>query len=197
MIIVDLPQGSEEWHKYRLFGIGSSDSASIMNLNKYQTIQDLYLKKTGQIPPHQEDSEATAHGIKNEDLVRQMINIETGSNYIPACIISSEYDFIRASLDGMNEDSTLEIKCPFNKHSYINQRKKIPDYYYTQVQHQLLTTGYEIAYFTVWFEYKKFTYKILRNEKFIHELKNRIINFWECVETNTPPNYEEYKKYEY
>jgi putative phage-type endonuclease len=193
---VDIQQQTEEWYSYRNLGIGASDSSVLLGLNKYQTIQDLYLKKTGQIPSHQEDSEATAHGSRNEDLVRDLINVETGSNFVPACVINNKYPFIRASLDGLENNRILEIKCPFNKYMFFNQRKKIPSYYYCQVQHQLLTTGFEIAYFTVWFEYKKYTFKVLRDEEFITELERRIIKFWKSVQDKIEPNYDEYAKYE-
>lgn len=190
-----IPQGSEAWKQWRNDGIGSSESSVLMGMNKYETVQDLFFKKTGQLLEEKQENEAMRHGSSNEDYVRMFLNKITGSSFEPICAVNNEYPFIRSSLDGFYDEIGLEIKCPFNKYSFYNHCKKVPEYYYCQVQHHYLTIGHKEEYFVSWFEGKKTGYLVKPNPRFIEELKKRIMYFWKCVEDNKEPSYDRFRRY--
>ena len=47
----------EEWLKWRTKGIGGSDVSIIAGINKFKSSFQLWLEKTGQIVPQEEESE--------------------------------------------------------------------------------------------------------------------------------------------
>ena len=63
------PQKSQEWLDLRKCMLTASDAASAIGVNKYETPQQLLLKKCGKGPVF-EGNEATRHGEKYEDEAR-------------------------------------------------------------------------------------------------------------------------------
>src|SRR5437879_6523145 len=111
-VIVELRQGTLEWRKWRHNGIGSSDASNIMGENKFKHPRDLLQEKCGpcqDCPPNQ----AMARGIEDEPDARQQYTIRTGRTVGPACLQSTRYEWLRASLDGFasTHDAVVEIKC--------------------------------------------------------------------------------------
>lgn len=45
----------DQWLENRKSGIGSSEIATIVGLNPYETPYQLWLRKTGQVPPKEEN----------------------------------------------------------------------------------------------------------------------------------------------
>jgi putative phage-type endonuclease len=153
MRIVQLDQNSPDWHAWRATGIGSSDAPSVMGNNKYRSRDELFQTKLFEI--RKLDSEAASWGHTHEDEARQLYHDLVGIKTRPVCIVHDEYDWLRASLDGLSLDNTiiLEIKCPFS--SYWSHKTaldgKVPSYYWDQVQHQLLVTGLDtLHYWSYW-----------------------------------------------
>lgn len=69
-----------------------------------------------------------------------------------------------------------------------NWEDGVPDHYMAQVQHQLLVTGESFAYIAVLFGGNTFQYfKIDRDEELIDSLKIVLADFWNKVQTLTPP----------
>jgi len=58
----------EEWQKTRNRGIGGSDAASILGLNKWKSPIRVYMEKIGEIEP-EKVGEAAYWGTKLEDLL--------------------------------------------------------------------------------------------------------------------------------
>lgn len=191
-------QGSDSWHEHRRNSIGSSESSVLLGWNKYRTLNELFLLKTDPEYKNNSENEATLWGNAKEDYVRELINTETGHNFQPICFVNEKFPIITSSLDGYDykTKTSIEIKCPFNNYSYYNHLKKIPPYYYSQVQHHYLTGNIEQAFFISWFDNKKVIYRIDRDERVIDELRNRIIKFWHFVENKIPLEYEYFQKFE-
>lgn len=72
----DMPR--EEWLKWRTKGIGGSDASIIAGVNKFKSIFQLWLEKTGQIVPEESESEYTHFGNVLEPVVKKEFTRRTG-----------------------------------------------------------------------------------------------------------------------
>lgn len=94
---------------------------------------------------------AMAHGHQHEHEARLWAAAETGFLFTPVCVEDGDY---AASLDGFDELSIAEIKCPFKgKQSdtwILAERGLIRPDYDDQIIHQMAVSGAEVCYFTVY-----------------------------------------------
>jgi putative phage-type endonuclease len=188
-IRVPLLQGSEEWLSWRTGGIGGSEAATVDKRNPWMSPLQLWALKTGRVPPIQ-TTPAMQRGHDLEPIARVEYEVYTGNVVRPDCFIHGEYDFMRASLDGITADGKLlvEIKAPgYRAHSEA-LRGNVPHYYWPQVQHQLAVTGAEVAHY---WSYKPETggvlIEVLPDFEYISHLIEVEREFWNCVVTDTPP----------
>ncbi len=146
MRIVNLSQGSAEWHTWRSAGIGASESAAIMGVSPYQTRAQLLAQKRGMAPPVQ-DNPAMARGRTLEPLARHLYEEATGDVIQPVCIEFAADPRFRASLDGMpfTQDRLAEIKCPTMEEHRTAMDGMVPEHYRIQVQHQLMCAELPVA----------------------------------------------------
>src|SRR5690606_4046622 len=86
----------QEWLEARTRGIGGSDAATVLGLNKWRTPFELWLEKTGQVEPVSSDSEAAYFGNLLEDVVAKEFSRRTGKKVRRrnAILQHPEYDFI-------------------------------------------------------------------------------------------------------
>jgi len=63
--------------------------------------------------------------------------------FTPVCIQSKIYPWLRASLDGLSYDESrvVEIKCGEGVYRKTYYSRRVPSYYYAQLQHILAITG--------------------------------------------------------
>ena len=139
--LVELQQNSSEWHAWRHKGTGAS-GASVAISKRGMSRARLLEEKRGSEPP--EDSytnEAMDTGTKLEPKARSRYNEKYGTNVRAVCVQSTQYPWLRASLDGLSEDGNLvlEIKCGARVHQQALER--FPVQYKAQVQHILAVTG--------------------------------------------------------
>lgn len=143
-------QRSAEWKKWRQTKIGASDASSIMGVNAFRSIGNLLDEKLG-IRPIEENA-AMARGTALEDEARDAFEALTGHVVFPQVYPHPQHPWMIASLDGMSieRDVVVEIKCPGIEQALKTFRsKKIPVYYFAQLQHQMAVTGLnEIYYFS-------------------------------------------------
>lgn len=190
-----LVQGTPEWLKWREDGIGGSEAGTIMGVNPYCDVYELWQRKL-HLLPEIESNDAMKRGHELEPIAREIFELETGLKMKPMCYVHDEYSFIRASLDGISIDENiiLEIKCPGLKNHAEAIAGKIKPYYYAQMQHQLLVTGAELCYYfsyTDLLEVDAWTsppIEVRRDEPFIERLIERESKFWNHVVTETPPD---------
>lgn len=123
-------QRSEEWLRLRGNMLTASDAATAIGVNKYETPDDLVLKKCGF--NEFKGNEATAHGNKYEDEARILyeqrhgeVCHEIGLHPHPL------YEWLGGSPDGITESGKLiEIKCPMRR----KITPEVPEHYMPQLQ---------------------------------------------------------------
>lgn len=182
----------EQWLAERRKGIGGSDAAAIIGLNRWATPYTVYLDKLGLLP-EQEETEAMRQGRDLEDYVAKRFTEETGKkvqrcNYM---VSWPGYPFALADIDRrvLGEDAGLECKTT----STLDIRKfngvDFPEKYYAQCVHYLAVTGARCWYLAVLvFGKGFFVYHLDRDEKEIAALMNAEAAFWEKVQNQTPPD---------
>lgn len=192
----DLEQGTPIWHTFRGKGFGASEANIIAGMNRWKSVVDLWAAKTGRPTEPFVMNDAVQHGIDTEPEARLRFEEATNIKMEPKCYISGEYEYIRASLDGINEqrDIIVEIKCPSKMPIHMKAvRGEIPEYYYPQVQHQLYVTGAEIACFWSYMPTMGgFLLEYKPNFPYIEELVRRETLLWEHVQNDTEPNPDDF-----
>lgn len=145
--------GQSDWHVWRNAGIGSSDVATILGYSPFDNPARLLCEKAGLVPkrpltPYIE------RGLKLEPIAREMFNRRHGMELRPANFVHDEYSWLRASIDGVDDDNSImiEIKCPgrVSALNYINHG--IPIYYAMQMHHASFVSGIGRAIFVVMYE---------------------------------------------
>lgn len=181
MKIINIEQGSAEWLKWRKTIITATDCPSILGSNPWQTIYKCWQKKLNLIA-EEKPNQAMLDGIKNEPIARTMFIEQTGINMIPACVESSELEFLGASLDGISDCRRyiLEVKCSENLYrKALNW--EIPEYYMHQMQHQLLVSGCEKCFYVCYHDNKICVIEVLPDEGFIALFMPPAQEFWRSV----------------
>ena len=183
-IIVELQQGTSEWLRWRHNGIGASDASTIMGENPFRSAEGLLREKCS---PTRESfqSEVMALGKRLEPEARQRYIAKTGKAVSPACVQSSQYDWLRASLDGLttDHDAVVEIKCGASVYRAASQSGSVPDYYYGQLQHTLAVTGlHSIDFWCYWPGKPELLLSVERDGAYIERLLNRELEFWNQVQ---------------
>ena len=149
-------QGSDEWLMWRGKGVGSSDIGSIMGINPYKTVRELYLEKTGLIKPEDlSNKPAIKKGVRLEPVARDFANEYFKCTYEVKTFESSYNKLFRYSSDGVCEDnnSIIEIKCMgLKNHAKVVETMQMPEYYYPQCQWGLMVSGFETCHFIAYSE---------------------------------------------
>jgi putative phage-type endonuclease len=115
--IIDVEQGTDDWHQWRATGIGASDAPCIMGENPWNSRKQLFDEKLDKILGFSNKrrplNAAMARGVSLEPEARALYNEEKGSITTSICIQSMRYPWMLASLDGINIDNRIavEIKC--------------------------------------------------------------------------------------
>lgn len=168
--VVDLEQGTEEWLDWRHSGIGASEASTVMGDNRFQSSSELLYQKRNRI--NTEPNEQMRLGTSLEPEARGLYIKETGMLVKPLCLQSNEYPWLIASMDGITDDYShiVEIKC--GKSAYWQAHKgMVPDYYYGQLQHQLMITGLGTAdYWCFWPGYEGILQTVTKDESYIKRL---------------------------
>jgi len=183
----------EEWLEYRRKGIGGSDASVVCGINRYKSPVELWLDKTGQIPP-QEAGEAAYWGTQLETFVRAEFTKRTGIEVTrrSELLQSEEYPFMLANLDGICEVPDVGT-CIFeaktaSAYKVGEWEDAIPDEYALQLAHYMAVTGYAGAYIAVLIGGNTFKWKFVeRDEELISMLIELESAFWNHVQDCTPP----------
>lgn len=199
----------DEWLQARAKRIGGSDAAAVVGKSPFITNERLWEIKTGL--REQEDisaEEAVIYGTNAEEHLRELFKLDFPDYYVGYdpnnMITNSDYPFAHASLDGLlvkdRRYGVLEIKTAF-----VNSRMqaelwkdKIPDYYYCQVLHYLMVTGFDFAILKAqlkhqiadempYLETKHYYIDRAEVENDIRYLAQKEREFWWHVENNKRP----------
>ncbi len=182
----------QEWLLWRRAGIGSSDAAAIMGVSPWSTPFELFLEKTGRIQGRKREPwewKAMQKGIRMEPEARTSYENWTGAEMPPRCIIHPKYPQLRATLDGINFEvgRALEIKVPGEADHKIALTGKIPQKYLWQCVHILMVA--ELEYLDYWsYRSGEGVMVVLERNLFLERrLLKMELDFWKCVERDTPP----------
>ena len=178
---LDMPR--EQWLELRKKGIGGSDSAAIVGLDRYRSAFDVYAEKIG-LKPEQPDNEAMRQGRDLEQYVAERFMEATGKKVRRrnAMLQHPEYPFMLANIDRwvVGENAGLECKTT----SVLNRAKfnqgEFPPNYYVQCMHYMAVTGADRWYLAVLVLNKSFhVFTIERDEAEIQALIVAEKDFWE------------------
>ena len=178
-----LDMSREQWLELRRQGIGGSDSAAIVGLDRYRSAFDVYAEKIG-LKPEQPDNEAMRQGRDLEQYVAERFMETTGKKVRRRNTILQhpEHHWMLANIDRwvIGENAGLECKTT----SVLNRTKfsqgEFPPNYYVQCVHYMAVTGAERWYLAVLVLNKAFhVFTIERDENEIQALIEAEKHFWE------------------
>ena len=183
----------EDWLEFRKTGIGGSDASVVCGMNRYKFPVELWMEKTNR-QPSQEARESAYWGTQLEPLVREEFSKRTGLDVkLAKCILQSEeFPFMQANLDGVCHDTNFG-DCIFEAKTASafkigEWENSIPDEYMLQIQHYMAVTGFKAAYIAVLIGGNTFRWELVkRDEEIISAMIELEKDFWECVESDTPP----------
>lgn len=186
-----------QWVEARKNGIGGSDVASIMGLNKYSSPLNVWLVKTGrEESPDLSDNQAVEWGNRLEDVVAAKFAQEHTELLVRrrnATMVSIQRPWAFANIDrwvtdGKGNVGILEVKTVGMRRA-ADWDNGVPLYYMTQVMHYMSVTGYQYAWVAVLIGGQEFReYYIERDEDDIAYINNYVDTFWhDYVEKDVAP----------
>lgn len=181
-----MEQKTDKWLEWRKQGIGASDAPIIMGVSPYKTRYELWLEKTGQ----REDEQPTwamQRGIDMEAKARAHYELKYNADMPPAVVEHQQHPYLRASLDGFNGKTVLEIKCPGKEDHALALNGIVPPKYYPQLQHQLMVTGAGCAHYWSFDGEKGVLLEVLPDLPYIVKLADIEMGFWKNVLERRPP----------
>ena len=183
-VVVGLQQGTREWLEWRHNGIGASDASTIMGENRFSSAAALLREKRGPVRDSFQN-EAMALGKRLEPEARKRYIAKTGKDVRPVCLQSTQYHWLRASLDGLteNHDAVVEIKCGRSAYWSTAKSRSVPDYYYGQIQHIMAVTGLDsLDFWCYWPDNPELLLPVERDEDYIELLLSKELQFWNDVQ---------------
>lgn len=185
-----------DWLEARKLGITGTDLGGLTGISKYSTPIKVYLDKTGQLEPI-EDNEAMYWGRVIEDVIAkdfQSRNENMKVNRVNAILKHPEYEWALGNIDRLitnenGEKGILEIKTVSEYLKTSWDEEEVPPQYMVQLQWYMFVAGVKFGYFAALIGGNKYIQKYVeRDEELIEMLKNIAQNFWENnVLTKTPP----------
>lgn len=139
-----------QWLQDRKTGIGGSEVAAIMGYSPWKTAYQVWLEKTGRVE-FAVDNDKVQAGELMEDVIAMLYERKTGDKLrsYKTMLRHKKHPYITGSLDRIIKDrgdgkgqGILECKNT-TEWNFKSWNGTIPDYYYLQVQHYLLVTGYK------------------------------------------------------
>ena len=198
MRIVNVTQGSDEWHAWRAEGISASDMPAILGLSPYKSSFQLWAEKTGLVAPSVNDF-VVNHGKTSEEPARRGYEERHHCLLLPVCAESDEDPLFRASFDGTDDEGrSIELKCPFSQKVFDDVKANGKDsdpflLYHPQVQTQLLVAGRQkgmLSFSSVDRDGTVLDFidiEVPRDDRMIAQIQDRGRAFWESVRNGTPP----------
>ena len=147
----------DAWRQARQNSIGASDAAAVMGISPWKTEAQLWDEKANgkMLDFHNAD---TVRGHRSESHILELYGIETGRKIFSGeriMLMSKRNSFMSCTLDGIdftdeNNPIIIEVKSVKFSHGEWSD-DRIPDYYFTQLLHQLAVTGWDEAILLVRF----------------------------------------------
>lgn len=180
--IVDLQQGTPTWLEWRNQGVGASDAPAIMGENPWKSASQLLDEKCGQKTNSSND--AMTRGSELEPEARKRFEAAMDAQFVPACLQSIKLEWLRASVDGLAIDGSavVEIKCGESVYRKTSVSRRVPDYYFGQLQHILAVTELRSIEFWCYLPNRPEVHlRIKRDNHYISRLLDAERQFWQQV----------------
>jgi putative phage-type endonuclease len=184
-----LIQNSEDWKIWRRGKLGASDAPILMNVSKWTTPWQLYMRKLGLIP-EQADNRAMEQGRKKESECLEYINRSFGTNMVPVVMQHKEYPWMIASLDGWDAERRVgcEIKCSGKEDNDCAMGGNIPEHYIPQTQQQVEVIGDDMRFFYASFNAgSNSILEVHRDDEYIEKLICVELDFMRRLRELDPP----------
>lgn len=184
----EIKQNTPQWLALRQNFIGASDAPTILGLNPYKTIHELWEEKLG-LRSAPTTNAAMQRGKDLEPVALEEFCATLAMEFEPCIVFHPTIPFMMCSLDGrtLDQEYIVEIKCPGKADHQLALSGKVPPKYFPQLQHQLAVTGLKFAYYYSFDGEKGVIVKVNRDDDYIENLIEKEREFWECVETLTAP----------
>ncbi len=188
----ELEQGSDAWRVWREQGVGGSEVAAIMGASPWETVETVWQRKTGRIPPVEVNA-AMQRGMDLEPEARALLEWDRGIRFPPRCAYVQEQPFLRVSLDGWNNGTVAEFKVPgkTTHRKVMAKGGSVPKHYWPQVQYQLAVTNAHTCLFCSYNEeFGKDAFIIVevqRDEAYIAKMLEAVTAFYRCCERDRDP----------
>lgn len=185
--------GSQKWLDIRRTLITATDMTVLMGVHKWgKTPRVLYDQKMSGlgdiVTPSME------RGLYLEVAAREVFQEITGHRVSPRFIISDDYVWAGASLDGYNDEGVIvEIKCSGKEDHATALSGEVPAHYYPQIQWQMVVTGQKESYYMSYHPGQEHPTAIVRcslDEEYAKVMVARGLAFLECLKNGTPPGLE-------
>ena len=176
--ISTLEMSHSSWIDHRYESICASDAGAVLGINPYKSPVDVYMEKVTRTNDF-EDNFNMWLGREMEPLIKKKFTLETGlkvrdDNKIR---MDKEYPFLSTNLDGM----VVGEKVPVEYKALGFFDGEIPDYYFAQLQHQMMVTEAEYAYFAVVCLGRSRSFNVQKvdfNEEFVKLMREELVTFW-------------------
>lgn len=184
----------DEWLKSREGGIGSSEVATVLGVNPYDTPYQLWLRKTGRVKVEERENFLMKAGHYLEDAISHFCADEAGLDIVKSSaaefvVVDKDKPFLRVSPDRYafpsgakhTADNKVVIECK------STQKPVDPDnisrYWFCQVTYQLHVTGIPMAYVAWLTQGRDFGCKpIYYDPDFAAFIAEEVERFWvDCV----------------
>jgi len=188
MKIIPYDQGTKEWLDWRKKVITATDCPAIMAVHPWTTAYKRWQEKLGIIEP-QQTNEAMKRGMRLEPIARAHFIEHYGINMTPVVVESSEYSFLGASLDGIDDNGIdiLEIKCGGEKLHALASQGIVPEYYLYQIQHQLFVTGARKCFYYSFDGENGICIEVFPDPEFSIKFLPKAREFLKCIAMQEPP----------
>jgi putative phage-type endonuclease len=184
--------GSPEWHAARS-GVGGSDVGAILGLNPYESAFTRWAKKTGKIPDEIPDNMAMRLGREFEaPILKIFAEMHSHLQVFDDCgsWVSKERPFCTANPDGMFRDADGTIGIIEIKTARYPWENGVPAHYRAQVMHYMYVMGVQKAYVVGVVGWDFVVHVIERDDFEIAANLARIDQWWNCVKTQTQPDWD-------
>jgi len=182
------------WLDRRYQGIGASEIAVVLGESQWQSVLELYYKKTGEYEPEDEpENEWMFWGKALEDAIQTELANRAGvridASMIQPHLRSTQHRWALATPDAMTTaGEPIEAKNISWGYDPQEWAERIPEKYYLQTQQQMLVTGADRCLFGALLWGSRLIWEwVPRDEETIGRIVRAGSAFWSRVERRDPP----------
>lgn len=182
----------EKWLKLRSQGVGASDISTILGLNRFQTPIQLWLERTGQVPP-KDQTLPMRLGHETEPIIAKLFAEETGLELYPLGLWQSktrEWHTATPDRGIVGHNALLECKLTGYHMASEWEDGQTSDHAELQSQGQMYVTGATMVYVCALVFGNGVSLEIRevhRDDAVIAHILRAGEEFMNCIRSRTPP----------